>query len=66
MFVVAFRVDAVATDHEYDGFGGGEHVLPADGTIAVRRSLDAFVGGLNRYRNACAACLFHLYVSGMT
>ena len=44
MFRIALSVDTMATRHENEGLWRGEHILAADGTIAIRRTLYAFMG----------------------
>ncbi len=43
VLVVASMMDAVSTGHEHHRLWRGEHVLSADGTVAVRGPFDAFV-----------------------
>ena len=57
VLVIALLMYAVTAGHEHNRFGRREHVLAANWTIAICRTLDAFVRALNRRRYASAADL---------
>jgi hypothetical protein len=53
----AFVMNAVAASHKNNGIRGREHVLAADGTIALGNAFDTAVSGFDGYRHAGTARL---------
>jgi len=53
----AFIMNAVAASHKNNGIRGREHVLAADGTIALGNAFDTAVSGFDGYRHAGTARL---------
>ena len=57
MLRIASAVDAMAADHEYDGFWRVEHVFAAYRTVAVSGAFNAAVSVPDSNGHANAACL---------
>lgn len=53
----------MSTSHHDHSLRRGEHVIPADGTIALSGPFDTPMGVFNRYRQAYAACLVFVQYS---
>jgi hypothetical protein len=51
MLVIACLMNAVAAKHEYNWASGCKHVFSANGTVAVRDTLDALVRIFDSHRH---------------
>ena len=57
VLLIALLMYTMTARHEHYGLGRREHVVPADGAVAVCRSLDALVRRLHRHGYAGTASL---------